>query len=434
MNISDQVYWFRHSAPYINAHRGKTMVLLLGGEVLEHPNLTHIIDDIALLNSLGVRLVIAFGARPQIDRRLRDAGLESRFHHGMRVTDEPTLACVTEAVGRLRHLLEAKLSMGLVNSPMHGAHIQVVSGNWVTARPIGVVDGVDLCHSGSVRKVDAEAVQRLLAMNQIVLQPCIGYSPTGEAFNLSCEDVASSMAIALRADKLILFAGQPGLLDEEGRLRRELSVQEAMSRLERLNDDNARRSLLAVCRACQNGVKRAHIISYQQDGALLQELFTRDGTGTMVTDERYDEVRAATIEDVGGILELIRPLEEAGVLVRRSRELLEREIGYFTVDERDGTIIGCAALYPFVEEKMAELACVAVKDDYRKKGRGDALLAFIEKKAREQGVERLFVLTTRTAHWFVERGFQPAGVESLPARRKQLYNWQRNSKVFIKRL
>jgi len=434
LNIADQVYWFRHSAPYINAHRGRTMVLLLGGEVLEHPNLTHIIHDIALLNSLGVRLVIVFGARPQIDQRLRDAGVEPQFHHGMRVTNEQALVCVQEAVGRLRHMLEARLSMGLINSPMHGAHIQVVSGNWVSARPIGVVNGVDLCHTGVVRKVDEAAISRQLQMNNIVLQSCIGYSPTGEAFNLSCEDVASSLAIALKADKLIVFSEQPGVLDETGRLCRELTVEQTLQRLEQLTDDNARRSLAAICRACQNGVKRAHIVSYQEDGALLQELFTRDGTGSMVTDQNYEQMRPATIDDVGGILELIRPLEEAGILVRRSRELLEREIGYFIVDERDGTIVGCAALYPFPEERMAELACVAVKSDYRSKGRGDTLLAYIEKQARNQGVEQLFVLTTQTAHWFVERGFQPASVEALPASRKQLYNWQRNSKVFLKNL
>ncbi len=434
MNIADQVYWFRHSAPYINAHRGKTLVLLLGGEVLAHPNLTHIIHDIALLHSLGVRLVIAFGARPQIDQRLRDAGVEPRFHRGMRVTDEHTMACVHEAVGRLRHLLEAKLSMGLINSPMHGANIQVVSGNWLSARPIGVVDGIDLCHTGNVRKVDAPAIAGMLAANHIVLQPCVGYSPTGESFNLSCEDVASSVAMALQADKLIVFGEQAGLLDEQGQLQRELRVSQAMQRLEQIDDDNARRSLLALCRACQNGVKRAHIISYRADGALLQELFTRDGIGSMVTDERYEQIRPATIDDVGGILELIRPLEESGILVRRSRELLEREIGYFTVDERDGTIVGCAALYPFHEERMAELACVAVKNDYRAKGRGDGLLAYIEAKAREQGIEQLFVLTTQTAHWFIERGFQPASVDALPGQRKQLYNWQRNSKVFVKPL
>nr|WP_253938269.1 amino-acid N-acetyltransferase [Hahella sp. HN01] len=432
---AQQVYWFRHSSPYINAYRGRTVVILLTGEALAHAGINTIVQDISLLNSLGLRLVVAFGARPQIEARLQESDLQSHHHHGVRITDGEALPCVCEAVGRLRTELEAKLSMGLVNSPMHGAALQVISGNFVIAKPVGVVDGVDHCHTGFVRKVQAEPIHKLLAMGQIVLLPTLGYSPTGEVFNLSCEDVAASAAVALKADKLIVFGPKRGLTGPDGGVLRDLSVNDALQHLQNLSSDTEEyRQLSSVCRALQNGVRRAHLISYKEDGALLQEMFTRDGVGSLITDDSYDEIRPATIDDVGGILALIRPLEEQGILVRRSRELLEQEIGNFIVDDRDGAIIGCAALYQFEDERCVELACVAVRNSYRKQGRGDQLLAYAERRAKSANMSKLFVLTTQTAHWFIERGFQLGQVVDLPVKKQSMYNLQRNSKVFVKNL
>ncbi len=438
------VNWFRHSSPYIHAHRGKTFVLMLGGEAINDAHLPSIVHDIALLHSLGVRLVLVHGARPQIDARIREAGLDTRLHHDQRVTDGETLRCVIEAVGRVRTEIEAKLSMGLANTPMHGARIRVCSGNFVTARPLGVLDGVDMGHTGELRRVDHQAIQRQLDQNNIVLISNIGYSPTGEVFNLPVEEVATGTAVALQADKLILFGQQEGIYDSSGELRSEL-LAETARRLVHLYESSVAADpqapwtetaclLQAAAEACDRGVPRCHLVSHSRDGSLLIELFTRDGTGTMISKESYEQVRQATIEDVGGILELIAPLEEKGILVRRSRELLEAEIERFHIVVRDGAIIGCAALYPFSDERMGELACVAISNEYRGGARGDLLLEHIEDEARALGLEELFVLTTRTAHWFLERGFRAAPLESLPSQRKQLYNFQRNSKVFIKPL
>jgi amino-acid N-acetyltransferase len=438
------VNWFRHSSPYIHAHRGKTFVLMLGGEAINDTHLPSIVHDIALLHSLGVRLVLVHGARPQIDARIREAGLDTRLHHDQRVTDGETLRCVIEAVGRVRTEIEAKLSMGLANTPMHGARIRVCSGNFVTARPLGVLDGVDMGHTGELRRVDHQAIQRQLDQNNIVLISNIGYSPTGEVFNLPVEEVATGTAVALQADKLILFGQQEGIYDSSGELRSEL-LAETARRLVHLYESSVAADpqapwtetaclLQAAAEACDRGVPRCHLVSHSRDGSLLIELFTRDGTGTMISKESYEQVRQATIEDVGGILELIAPLEEKGILVRRSRELLEAEIERFHIVVRDGAIIGCAALYPFSDERMGELACVAISNEYRGGARGDLLLEHIEDEARALGLEELFVLTTRTAHWFLERGFRAAPLESLPSQRKQLYNFQRNSKVFIKPL
>ncbi|MBV0933252.1 amino-acid N-acetyltransferase [Marinobacterium weihaiense] len=443
LSTTDHVNWFRHSSPYINAHRGKTFVLMLSGEAIADANFANTVHDIALLNSLGVRLVLVHGARPQAEQRLKARGIETRLHHDLRVTGGEVLESVIEAVGTLRTDIEARLSMGLANTPMHGARIRVCSGNFVTARPVGVLDGVDMGHTGELRRVDHEGIRHLLNLNQIVLLSNLGYSPTGEVFNLAVEEVATHAAIALKADKLILFGSEAGIHDSRGELRSELLadtasrlVQQYLARVEDPEQPYTETACLleAAATACEKGVPRCHLISYQRDGALINELFTRDGEGTMVVSHSYEQIRPANIEDVGGILELIAPLEEKGILVRRSRERLEGEIERFTVVVRDGAIIGCAALYPFTDEGIGELACVAINSDYRGGQRGDRLLAAIEQQARELGLGQLFVLTTRTAHWFVERGFAAAEREQLPQEKKALYNFQRNSKVFFKPL
>lgn len=432
--MHDYVNWLRHATPYINAHRDCTFVVMLPGDGVAHPNFANIVHDLVLLHSLGVRLVLVYGTRPQIEARLTERGLTAAYHNNLRVTDSQTLECVIDAVGQLRIAIEARLSMDMAASPMQGSRLRVTGGNFVTARPIGVLDGIDYHHTGEVRRIDRRGIGRLLDERSIVLLSSLGYSPTGEIFNLSCEDVATRAAIELKADKLVLFGEPAGLFDEHGMLVRELRPQQVPAHLLRLGSDYQAELLDAAAQACRGGVKRSHIVSYATDGSLLTELFTRDGSGTLVDQEQFESLRQATIEDVGGLIDLISPLEEQGVLVRRSREVLEREIGQFSIVERDGLIIACAALYPFADSQAGELACLAVNPEYRHGQRGDELLEVIEQRARALGLKSLFVLTTRTAHWFRERGFQPSAVERLPAARASLYNYQRNSKVFEKSL
>ncbi|MCW8195745.1 amino-acid N-acetyltransferase [Proteobacteria bacterium 005FR1] len=434
-NDSDFIQWFRNASPYINAHRGKTFVLMMPGQCMREGNFQLIVNDIALLTSLGIRLVLVHGARPQIDEHLAASQLDSDFHHGLRISESRHMGAITRAVGELRFEIEAALSAGLPNSPMQGAHINTVSGNFVTGMPQGVIEGRDLQHTGKVRRINAKAIRAALDQGSVVLISNLGFSLTGEMFNLSYDEVATHVAVALKADKLICFTNKPGISNEDGELQREFTLRDCERFLnERSEEDPVLPLNLSACyQACRNGVPRAHIISYLTDSALLEELFSRDGAGTMVHSDSYESLRQATIEDVGGILELIEPMERQGILVRRSRELLETEIERFHVIEKDGAIIACAALYPF-EDSMAELACVATRDDYRNQGRGAQLLKSIEHIARQKSIRKLFVLTTQTAHWFIENGFQPADVASLPSRRQQLYNFQRNSKVFIKEL
>lgn len=428
--------FFRSAAPYIHAFGGRTFVIAFGGEVVEDGKFLELTHDLNLLASLEVRLVLVHGARPQIDKRLKARNAEIRYVHDMRVTDELAIDDVKEAGGRLRLEIEALLSMGLPNSPMANATIRVASGNFVVAQPVGVVDGVDMQYTGEVRKVHADAIQSRLDAGEVVLLSSIGYSPTGEIFNLTLEDVASQVGIALKAEKIIFLMDEPGVTDKQNKVIREMTVSEARraATKARPSPSDAHLYLPFAARACEGGVRRAHLISRHQDGALLLELFTHSGVGTMVTQDYLEHLRSATIEDVGGILRLIGPLEEAGVLVKRSRELLEREIGQFLVLEHDGIIVGCAALYPLAGASAGELACLAVDPVHRGGGAGQRLLEAVEATARKKRMKKLFVLTTRTAHWFIEQGFTETGVASLPKRRQEYYNLQRRSKVLTKTL
>jgi len=427
---------FRHSAPYIHAHRGRTVVLAFGGEAVADPQFCNLVHDIALLHSLGIRLVLVHGARPQIESRLKARKAKLVYANGLRITDSTALACVKEAAGCVRVEIEALLSMGLSNTPMSGAHIGVSSGNFVVARPLGVRDGIDHQYTGEVRRIDGEAIRQHLADRRIVLLSPLGYSPTGEVFNLSAGEIATAIAAELQADKLVIMADDKTLRDSRRRLISQLSLDECTKLLEsrRKLPADTRRHLEHAIQACRQGVRRVHILDRCINGALLLELFTRDGHGTLITAETYEGLRAANIDDVGGILELIKPLEDKGVLVRRSRERLEIEIAHFLVIERDGMVIACAALYPSGKSTLAELACLAVHANYQHSGRGDALLQEIEDRAARTGVRKLVVLTTRSAHWFRERGFLPGNKSDLPVKKKDLYNYQRNSKVFFKLL
>ncbi|MDX8378878.1 MAG: amino-acid N-acetyltransferase [Gallionella sp.] len=435
-NPVDFVAWFRSVAPYINAFRGKTFVIAFGGEVVADGKFLELTHDFNLLAALGIRLVLVHGARPQIEQHLSQKNLEDSYQLGIRMTDAKTMQCVKESVGRVRVEIEALLSMVLANSPMANANIRVAGGNFITAQPIGIINGVDLQHTGSVRKVDVAALNDRLAFGEVVLLSPLGYSPTGEVFNLTLEEVATATAIALDADKLMFLMDTDGVLDKKGELLRELTVSGAEAELssKRILSDDVTLFLPCAIRACEAGVARTHLLSRHTDGSVLQELFSDEGIGTMVVESTLNILREASIEDVGGILHLLIPLEEQGMLVRRSRERLEQEIDRFVVLEHDHRIVGCAALYPFPDEAAAELACMAVDAQCRNKGYGVAILNHMTALAKTQKLKKLFVLTTRTAHWFLERGFKESDVTALPVQKKSLYNYQRKSKVFVRKI
>ena len=429
------VSWFRAVTPYINAFRGRTFVIAFGGKAVQSEFAKTLAYDVNLLVALGIRLVLVHGARPQIEEELAEKKLESIYHRGYRVTDAAALDCVLDAVGSVYLEIEAMLSQGLPNTPMANSRIRVIGGNFITGQPIGVLDGIDMQYAGKVRKVDAEGINAQLGLGNIVLLNCEGASPTGEIFNLQMEEAAEAVATAIKADKLVYLTDSRGVTDKDGELLDAMTADEASQLLrdaDWLTSDIVRYLPCAV-RASRAGVGRVHLIGFGQDGALLRELFTHDGVGTVVTRESLENIREAKPDDIAALIALIEPMEQEGILVHRPRELLERELDRFSIMLHDGIIVGCAALYPHAEEE-AELACLAVNPDHREWGYGEQLMKRIEKRARKAGIRRLFVLTTRTEHWFVERGFKLGSVDDLPAGKKEMYNYQRRSKVLFKTL
>jgi amino-acid N-acetyltransferase len=436
------VPWFRAVAPHIHAYHGKTFVVAVTGEAIAAGKLAALAQDLSILQAMGMRLVLVHGFRPQVNEQLAIKGHPARYSHGIRITDSVALDCAQEAAGQLRFEIEAAFSQGLPNTPMANATVRVISGNFLTARPVGLVDGVDFIHSGVVRKVDAKAIHRAIEAGSIVLLSPFGFSPTGEAFNLTMEDVATSTAIALQADKLLFvteIAGIHEVLDDpESAIDTELALADAERLIENLGRPTKPTDpsfYLSHCvKACQGGVERSHILPFAVDGALLMEVFTHDGIGTMVVDEKLESLREATADDAAGILQLIEPFERDGTLVKRSRTEIERDIAAYTVIEHDGVIFGCAALYEYPEASTAEMAALTISPQVQGQGDGERILKRIEQRARARGLDSIFVLTTRTMHWFIKRGFAVVDPDWLPEARKRKYNWDRRSQVLVKKI
>lgn len=439
------VPWFRSVAPHIHAHRGKTFVVGFSGELVAAGKLPVFAQDLALMQAMGIKLVLTHGFRPQVEEQLRAKGHQSQFSHGMRITDAVALDSAQEAAGQLRYEIEAAFSQGLPNTPMAGAAVRVISGNFVTARPVGIVDGVDFQHTGLVRKIDAVSIRQAIESGSMVLLSPFGFSPTGEAFNLSMEDLATHAAIELQADKLIFVTEVRGIPQnpedahsEDFEIDQELALKDAQKLLAQLPDPSQPTDtayyLQHAVKASQGGVERVHIVPYSVDGALLMEVFTHDGVGTMIVDEKLESLREATADDIGGILQLIEPFEKDGTLVKRDRTEIERDIDHYTVIEHDGIIFGCAALYPYPEAKTGEMAALTVSNHVQGQGDGERILKRIEQRAKAMGFSSIFVLTTRTMHWFIKRGFVQVDPEWLPEARKRKYNWDRRSQVLVKKL
>ena len=439
------VPWFRSVAPYIHKFRNQTFVIGLTGEAIAAGKLANIAQDLAMIQAMGVKIVLVHGFRPQVNEQLCLKGHEARYSHGMRITDSVALDCAQEAAGQLRYEIEAAFSQGLPNTPMAGARVRVISGNFLTARPVGIVDGVDFQHSGLVRKVDVAGIRRSLESEAMVLISPFGFSPTGEAFNLAMEEVATRVASELKADKLLFLSEVPGIRTrpddppgEDNPIDTELPLAQARQLLARMpaaqHPTDAAFYLQHCVRACEHGVERSHIIPFAVDGSLLLEIYVHDGIGSMIVDEKLEELREATADDVGGIIQLIEPFERDGTLVKRDRTEIERDIAAYTVIEHDGVIFGCAALYPYPEADTAEMAAVTVAPSSQGTGDGEKLLKRIEQRARMLGLSSIFVLTTRTMHWFIKRGFSPVPPDWLPEARKRKYNWDRKSQVLVKKL
>ena len=423
---------FRFAAPYIQAHRGKTFVVGLPGDAVESENFQDLVHDLTLLSCLGIKLVIVHGARLQIEAGLKAAGQESQIANQVRVTPGDQLQTICAAIHQVQESILKAFSRGMPNTPAFGMQTPVLTGNFVAARPLGVKDGVDYQYTGQVRQVHAGRIDAALDCGAIVVIPTLGYSLTGEIFNLSISEVTSSVTKALGADKLVCFStlGKLEALHEENE-----SVFNVLQ-LEHAVADQAEVDALvqAAVESISNGLPRAHIVDFETEGAILEELFTPQGSGLMIVERDVEKVRVATLDDVGGIMEITQPFEAGGLLVQRDRDLLEQQIDCFRVIDIDGMIVASAALFHYPEEKTGELACLAIHKDFQNGGRGGKLVHHIEHWALTLGIETIFSLTTGSAHWFISQGFAETKVSELPQSRQELYDAGRASKVFLKSL
>ena len=414
---------FRSAAPYIYAHQGNVFVITIPNSVVESEQLSDLIQDLALLQTLGIKLVLVYGT-----------GLLSKNKTKRAVVDSNKLRKLQQKIGELQAKIESLFSTGLVNTPMAGMKLTTVSGNFVHAKPIGVVDGIDLQFHGEVRRVDTESIEHQLTYGNIVLLSSIGYSPSGECFYLDEYDVATTVAASIPSEKLIFLMDEKTLLNSRKQRIKFLTLKGAQDLLVRRKSlsKTIKQNIEFAINACLNRVQRVHLLSIDVPGAILQELFSHDGAGTLITGEHYDDIRPANIEDVGGIISLVNPLEEQEVLVPRTREQIELEIHNYDVIERDGFVIACGALHPLQQKHLGEIACIAVHPDYQKEGHGDRLLKHLEQKAWSLNLHTIFVLTTRALHWFREHGYRKSTIKDLPVSRQKTFNYQRNSRVFIK--
>lgn len=424
------INWFRLSAPYIRKHREATFVIALPGEAVEHPNFINLVHDLAMLQSLGARLVIVQGARIQITRALEKAEVDAPIEQGIRVSSAEAMPYIISASNGARTELESAMSAGLIDSPMYQLNLKTLSGNFIYAKPLGVRDGIDYQYTGLVRQVDSKAIQAALGTGAAVICNTLGYSSTGEVFNLSLNECTLSVATSLKADKVIGFMSDETLspmLKKSAEVRPKLAHAFGNANMEEAGLADA------LAEAVDRGIERSHLVSYEQNGALLKELFTHDGAGLLISKIDSAVLREAQFNDVGSILELIQPMQEAGALIQRTRELLEEQIENFSVMEIDGTAVGCAALQP-LDDVSGEIACVAVQPEFQGRGYAQKLLDHQIEKAKKLGIRSLFVLSTQATHWFIERGFKECSAELLPGSRRAQYNIHRKPKVLVKEL
>jgi len=412
---TDTLDWFRNTAPYINTHRGTTVVVGLRHGATTHHNFINVVHDLALMQSLGLRLVIV------------------HEHQPIPLTPVPSEAMPTliASILEARTHIERMFSMGLPNSPLHNARLRVISGNFVTARPVGVINGIDHGARGLVRHVDVGGITHALDGSSICLLSALGYSPAGELFALDALEVMRVVGRSIGADKLIIMSDFNGIKAQDGSLYRQLTVDSARAVTATADQ---RECIELACDACDVGIPRAHLISFQADGGLVKELYTHDGVGTMISPDEYEQVKLAEAHDLAGVIELIRPLQLEGLLVERSNDQIERDLGHYTVVTKDSRVIACAALIKNKESDIAEIASVATHPDYRDAGWGERLVDRLVEDAKKSNISRVYVRTTQTGHWFQELGFNAANETELPDIERQKAQYDRNSNILIRLL
>jgi amino-acid N-acetyltransferase len=436
MNKSvSQMDLIREAFYYQSRFDGSTMVFKIDFPVTGDPLFPYLMKDLALLAKTGFRVVIVPGAKEWIDSVLGEYGIPSRYAGSTRITTAAAIPFVAMAAFHTAARFMTGLSAGAVDA---------VVGNLVRARGLGVVEGIDMEHTGRVDKILTESIRRILNLGMVPILPCIGYSPSGKPYNVPSDEIALEASAALGAVKLFIVSVEEGLtqgnytipehteLDGRGRIIR-LTPQEAEALLAlnppRGEPDKSLAELRLALRASRAGVERVHLVDGREEGAVLRELFSNLGAGTMVYADEYEAIRGLKTGDIPDVLRLMEPLMRQGILVRRNAEAIQEKKADYVVFEIDRSVHACGALH-HQGEGQGEIAAIATDPAYADMGLGRRIVRFLIDRAKKQGLRRVFVLTTRTHDWFESLGFTECSVESLPPLRRENYDRRRNSKVF----
>jgi amino-acid N-acetyltransferase len=418
---------------YVPQFRQRVFVINIDGAVMKLPGFAALLQDVAVLQSLNIEVVLVFGARCQIQDLATRRGIAISNDDGMGRTDAGTMELAIEAITRQASELMADLT---------ALELPVVISSALAVHPAGVIDGVDQEFTGRIERVDVESLQTLLKADILPIVMPLGYDGRGVTLRLNSDAVAMELAVALNAAKII-FVSESGLTTQDGGRIAQLSVagaREIFKKRDPRHDVNMLSKLRYGAMACQEGVPRVHIVDGTQDEALLAELFSNEGVGTMIHADDYQQIRKASPNDVATLLSMMEQSMDDAALVPRSREQLQSKISDFFVLELDGNPIGCVAVHcfdaPDQSPMLAELACLFVRRSHKNKGHAQKLVTFAEETARQKGCQRLFALSTQAFRFFEEKaGFTVSDPQALPpARREQYERSGRNSKVLVKDL
>jgi amino-acid N-acetyltransferase len=429
----EQVDLIREVFYYQNRFAGKTIVLKIDYPILNASHFPQLLKDLAMLRATGIEIILIPGAREWIDAVLKEYDIESEYVAGVRIATQDSIPFIRMAAFDVANRLMTLLTAFQANA---------VIGNFIRARGIGVVDGVDFQNSGRVEKILKEPLQQILDQGMIPIFPCIGWNAAGKPYNLASDDIAMAVAEALQAEKLFFvtdsdgfmesrFKLPPGLVkNSDGRVAR-LSLEEAeeVLKLNTANPDPDLRYLELALTACRKGTERAHVVDGRMEGAILREIFSNLGIGTMVYGNEYESIRPMKADDIGDVLRLMQPLVEEGILVKRSENELMARQGDFVVYSIDDVVHACGALHDY-GEGQAEIAAIATNPVYRHLSMGRKIVSYLVEKAERSGMNRVFALTTRTVDWFEQLGFGEVGLDSLPAKKRESYNHARKSRIF----
>jgi amino-acid N-acetyltransferase len=444
-----QVELIREVFHYQSRFEGSTMVFKIDYPVTEDPRFPGLVKDLALLAQTGFKVIIVPGAKENIDAVLKQYNIDSSYYlDNAQAGDFPVRVTTSQAIPFVEMAAFDVASRFMTF--LSGSRVDALIGNFVRARGLGIKDGMDTGHTGTVDKIYVSSLSRVLNLGMVPILPCIGWSPSGKPYNVPSDEIALAVSSALGAAKLFIVSMRGALnagiftLPENLEMRQDgsfvrLTPQQAESLITtggNLPDNAESASWLQYLRelklgllASRAGVHRVHIIDGREEGAVLKELFSNLGVGTMIYADEYDSIRALHSRDLPDILRLMEPLMQNGILVRRNAEQIQEKKDDYAVLEIDGSICACGALHDW-GEAQGEIAAVATDPQYSDLGLGRRIVGFLVEKARKSQMRRVFALTTQSQDWFETLGFKEAPIETLPEKKRKVYDKGRKSKVF----